>query len=102
MALPNQRHTACSVKKQSAKNLASQVVKIHYKFHPLYGQDVEVIFSSKRAGEKVYLISFIDKTNVYLPVWMTDPMICQQHVVRDDPFCCLSALVQLREFLDPF
>ena len=95
--LPNQRHTACSVKKQSAKNLASQVVTIHYRFHPLYGQEVEVIFRSKRAGEKVYLISFIDKTNVYLPVWMTDRLIGQHHVVDELPpfFSCTCSLEKM-------
>ena len=75
---------------------------MHYRFHPLYGQEVEVIFSSKKAGEKVYLISFIDKTNIYLPEWMTDPLICQNHVIDDEPFCCLSALIDLQEFLDQF
>lgn len=63
---------------------------------------MEVIFSTERAGEQVYLISFIDKTNIYLPAWMTDPLICQNHVVEEEPCCSLSALMQLREFLDQF
>ena len=100
MHAANQRHTTCSVRKHGAKNLVKRVEEVHYRFHPLYGHEVEVIFSSKRAGENVYLISFIDNTNVYLPAWMTDPLICQNHVVTKEPFCSLSALIQLREFLD--
>ena len=55
-----------------------------------------------KAGEPHYLIKFIDNSTIYLPGWMTDPLVCHNHVVRDEPYCNISALLNVREYLDQF
>ena len=81
---------------------ANKRVKVCYRFHPFCGQEAKIVLTSKRAGEDYFLVSFFDKPSIYLAQWMTDPLICQDHTVSDQPSCCLAALTQLREFLDQF
>jgi hypothetical protein len=102
MLARNHRNTARFGKNKKAEKTTRQRVKIHYKFHPLFNQQVEVIFSCTKGNEKLFLISFIDKTHIFLPTWMTDPLICQNHIVRQQPVCSLAALLSLRAFLDQF
>jgi hypothetical protein len=89
--LRSQLHTAC---------FAKNVVRVLYPYHPLYGHEVEII-QRKRYGDEVYfLVKLFDNTQVFLPAWMTDEMACHRCVVRDAPICSVTALVQLRQFLD--
>lgn len=88
--------------KKRAKETVPQRVKVQYRFHPLYKQEVEILYETVKGGNRYYLIVFIDTTHLFLPVWMTDPLICKHLTVRETPYCHLSALRNLRELLDQF
>jgi hypothetical protein len=79
-----------------------QLIQVHYFCHPLYGKKVAIIAQAKRANDHFYIISFFDNSKVYLPTWMTDPLVCQQFCVEQEPSCSLTALQSLREYLDCF
>ena len=40
-----------------------------------------------------------DNTKVYLEEWMTDPIICKNHELKEEPVCSVNALNSLQEFL---
>ena len=77
-------------------------IKVHYFCHPLYGKEIKILGHSSRGSDKFYIVSFFDNSNGYLPVWMTDPLICQQCVVREEPVCSLAALRRLQDVLNHF
>ena len=102
MAARNPLYTTRFGTKKRAKETVPLRVKIHYRFHPLYNQEVVVLNETIKGGHHYYLIEFIDTTHLFLPVWMTDPLICKHLIVRETPYCHLSALRDLRELLDQF
>ena len=77
-----------------------QTVKICYFLHPLHLRDVEILKELNFGFEKVYLIKLFDNSETHLPAWMTDPEYCDLCRVQDKGECSLSALRELRKFLN--
>lgn len=50
-------------------------------------------------GSYYYIITLFDNSRIYLPEWMTDPLICQTHELKEEPVCSLNALNSLQKFL---
>ena len=75
-------------------------VKVHYPWHPLYNCEVQVLNTITRGGDCFYTVRLSDLSRTLLPVWMTDEAYCQRFVLREEPYCSLSALLELRQLLN--
>jgi len=97
--LPHTTYFAGKLKQGSGE---PESIKVHYPYHPLYGQEVKVVRRWTKGNKRFYVISFFDNTNVHLPTWMTDALICQRYIVQKEPHCALAALRSLIDFFDHF
>ena len=75
-----------------------KTVKVSYFLHPLYLRKVSVIDKRDFGAEQHYLIKFFENT-VSIPLWMTDPSICQSCVIVDKPQCSTRAMADLHNLL---
>ena len=76
-------------------------VKVYYRWHPLYNEELEVISIQKKGGELFYTIRVPNSNiNRLIPSWITDKLFCQKLIQKDEPYCSLEALVELREILN--
>jgi hypothetical protein len=73
--------------------------KIHYPFHPLFGQRVEIIRRVNRRRSEV-IITLPDNTLCAIPEWMLNEHDCQKCVIRTQPIISLPALKTLRDLLN--
>ena len=96
------QHTAYFAGNTKKADISQKSIKVHYICHPLYGKEVEIIGHSTKGNERFYIISFFDNSKVYLPVWMTDPLVCQHCVIQDEAICSLTALRSLKDLLNNF
>ena len=78
----------------------AQTARIHYRFHPLYDCEVEVVVQFPRISPGVVLIVLPDQSRCALPEWMLDPIACAGLVDRPEPMISPAALCRLRELLD--
>ena len=75
-------------------------VKVHYPWHPLYNQEIQVINTVNRGGDTFYSVRLSDTSTILIPCWMTDDVYCQRFTVRKEAFCSVQALLRLRQLLD--
>jgi hypothetical protein len=71
-------------------------VKIHYRFHPYFGQTLKVLRVDK---DRVCVKSPDGENGRALPTWMTDEEMCRQIEISSRPYCCWKALRSLLELL---
>ena len=74
-------------------------VKVHYPWHPLYGQEVKVWGRHEYLGESYHLIALPDNSRVLMPVWMADENYCRHFTRQDSPVVSLEALRELTHLL---
>jgi len=73
--------------------------KIHYPYHPLFGQELEVLGSA--AGERdVVYVKLANNTTRGIPAWMFDEVICAGVRRTELPVIECDALLKLTELLD--
>jgi hypothetical protein len=75
-------------------------VKVHYPWHPLYNCEAQVLNIVNRGGDHFYTVRLPDSSRILLPAWMTDEAYCQRFVLREEPYCSVQALLELRQLLD--
>ena len=84
--------------KKSPKKL-----QVCYFCHPLYKKkEVTYLYRRKWNGSYYYIITLSDNSRAFLPEWMTDPFICKNLELKEEPVCSLNALNSLHEFLKHF
>jgi len=69
-----------------------------YPWHPIFGQELEVLYVEQRAREQVYICRQDDASTIALPSWMFQPGICSQ-MKLGQPRLSLTALEVLRGIL---
>ena len=79
-----------------SKYLKNQVIF----FWTLYNEEVQILSTITRGGEKYYKIRLADSSCILLPGWMTDRSFCRRFVLRADPYCSVAGLLELRHLLD--
>jgi hypothetical protein len=76
-------------------------VRVYYRWHPFYNKLLAVVSIQKKGGELFYTVRIPNSNiNRLIPSWITDKLFCQQLIQKDDPYCSLESLSELREFLD--
>ena len=73
---------------------------IHYRHHPLFGEEVEVLRRCRRDAVDCVMIVVADGTRCLIPKWMLDSASCSTVVDQDTPTIAFSALCSLRDLLD--
>jgi hypothetical protein len=48
------------------------IIEIHYPFHPLVGQKLQVLGFNRFYGETHSIVSLPDGTRTYIPLWMSE------------------------------
>ena len=74
--------------------------KVHYRHHPLFGQEVEIFRRHRQGAVHGVMVGLADGTRGLIPEWMLDSTICSMVVDQDTPRVAISALCVLRELLD--
>ena len=86
--------------KVNVESCDQETITVHYFCHPCFGKQVEIVGHLKRNNERYYIITFFENSKVFIPTWMTDPIFCQQLHLEKKPYCSLTALQSLSEYLD--
>ena len=82
---------------QTTHQLSPQ--RIHYRHHPFYGAEVEVIRALRRCTQEVLIIQVPVGFQIAIPAWMLDPIHCGALPQEARPRLSLAALEQLLELL---
>ena len=90
-----------SVRRQSNNTHRPSSVRVHYRWHPCYNKSLDVVWIQKIGGELFYTVRIPDSNiNRLIPSWITDKLLCQKLILKDEPYCSLESLAELREILD--
>ena len=73
---------------------------MHYRHHPFHGEPVEIVRRLRRYTADCVVIRLADDVQVAVPTWMLDPLVCQQLTDEARPRISVSALRDLRGWLD--
>ncbi len=73
---------------------------VHYFCHPLAGQEIEPRLHLVQGGVSYYVVTLPDGSDTYLPVWMTDEVICRNFIIEPTPVSTLEALQNAQQLLD--
>ena len=74
--------------------------RIHYRHHPFYGTEVEVVRALRRFDEESFVVKLPEGHQIAVPAWMLDAVFCSQLQQRDHPLIALEALLELAEFIE--
>jgi len=77
-----------------------QSTKICYRFHPLYGAEVEVIRCLRKSASVILIVKLPRGMQIAVPEWMLNPQICDQLKTEDKPRISVDALTDLRRLID--
>ena len=69
--------------------------KIHYRHHPFYGTEVEVVRALRRFDEQSFVVKLPEGHQIAVPAWMLDAVFCSQLPQCDHPLIALKALLEL-------
>lgn len=72
---------------------------MHYRWHPLVGQSLPVLYREQRRGEQVAICEFPDGSRAVVPAWMLERAACAT-LMSGAPQVSLEALRDLRRLLD--
>jgi hypothetical protein len=91
-----------SVKSGTIQNARlSRTAKVLYPYHPLFGQELEVLGSAGGQRDVVYVI-LPDRTTRGVPGWMFDEVVCSTVRLAKQPAIDVGALLRLAQLLDSF
>ena len=74
--------------------------KICYRFHPLYGAEVEVIRYLRKSASVILIVKVPGGLQIAVPEWMLIPQTCDQLKIEDKPRISVGALMDLRRLID--
>jgi hypothetical protein len=74
--------------------------KIHYRHHPFYGTEVEVVRALRRFDEESFVVKLPEGHQIAVPAWMFDSVFCSQLPQRDQPLIALEALLELAQLIE--
>jgi hypothetical protein len=93
--------TSGSVGRQSNTTHNPCTVRVYYRWHPFYDKLLDVVSIQRKGGELFYTVRIPDSIfNRLIPSWITDKLYCQKLIQKDEPYCSLESLAELREILD--
>ena len=73
---------------------------VSYRYHPFFGQDVEIVRTLRQQAEPSVIIRLECELQIAIPVWMLEPEHCSALTDELRPRIALRALVELRELMD--
>ena len=73
----------------------SSLSQVHYRHHPLFGQDVRVVRALHQRGTPSVIIELPDGAQIAVPKWMLDPLRCRSMREEGTPIIAIGALVEL-------
>ena len=74
--------------------------RIHYRYHPNYGQSVDIIRCLRRQQGETLIVNFDDDFRLAVPDWMLDAAVCGDLREAEEPEIAINALLALRTLLD--
>jgi len=74
--------------------------RVEYRFHPLYGREVQVIRNLRTREEPGVIVQGEEDLRLLIPCWMLDESCCRGVAVQNQPRIALEALVGLRALID--
>ena len=77
-----------------------QSTKICYRFHPLYGAEVEVIRCLRKSTSVILIVKLPSGVQIAVPEWMLIPQTCDRLSVEDQSRISIDALIALRRLID--
>jgi hypothetical protein len=75
-------------------------VKVYYRWHPLFNQEIQIVNTFTRGGECFHTVELNDSHCRLIPAWMTDKVFCQRFILEESAYCSVQSLQQVRQFLD--
>jgi hypothetical protein len=84
---------------QTLHSARNGYLRILYRYHPLFGQVVEVFGAAGGLRDLVY-VRMPNKATRGIPAWMFDEAICANIRCSDQPIINCQALLQLAHLLD--
>ena len=79
------------------QNTNRSIVKIHYRFHPYVGQELEVIHQPVRRSEWI-IVRSPRGSSLKLPQWMVQPS-ASEIVISPNPILSANALARLMDLM---
>ena len=76
----------------------SEVI-VHYPLHPFFGRGKLPVVRRYGIGNVEHVEVQVNDVCHAVPVWMTDERFCGRMTIGFDPFCSLTALLQLLSLL---
>lgn len=77
-----------------------KTARIEYRYHPLFGREVQVVRRYPREGADGVLIALPDGSHCVIPGWMLQAATCACLVDAPTPRISIDALLDLRSVLD--
>jgi hypothetical protein len=68
---------------------------VHYPLHPFFGRGELTVRRRHGIGNVEHVEVQTADVRQAVPVWMTDEQLCRRLTIGFDPFCSLTALLQL-------
>ena len=78
---------------------SEQFVKVHYPFHPYYGQELAVVRAKK---DKLIFVKTPNGDIQGIPQWMTDESVCRNLQFSSFPCCSHQALLRVVDLIQAF
>ena len=67
----------------------------HYRHHPFYGSEVEVVRALRRSAEEVLVVKVPQGFQIAVPGWMLDAIHCSRLPQEERQRVALAALLEL-------
>jgi hypothetical protein len=76
------------------------LAQIHYRYHPFYEKEVQVVRWLRRISSEIVVVKLPEGLQIALPSWMLDLVVCDQLSDEPQPRISVSALRRLRDLID--
>ena len=92
--------TFCRIQsKQSHTTNPPRFLRIHYRYHPLFGKELEVVHKRDSRSHQEMITQLPDGTRCVLPGWMFDESYCLALPEATSAVISIQSLIQLAELL---
>ena len=74
-------------------------IKVHYPFHPFYGQELELVYKPNR-GEGTVTVFVEHRSHRKIPLWMVEPK-ASEYLLTEQAYIHFRALLSVKELITP-
>ena len=74
-------------------------IRVHYPFHPFYGQEVELVYAPNR-GEGTVTVLVEESNHRKIPLWMVEPK-ASEYSPSERASTDFRALLSVKELITP-